>query len=1178
MSKLHILQDMARARIHFHEKGHVHGAVNNPRIVNGSAPGLPPSKLASLKSQFAKTAMDDSGGEEEPQTPCDNCGQLCDAWLIECERCRDATPETRKDRKERGASKMASALPKLTHEQSALARLKKILEKQNLDYHIIVNTPGGGGASMHRTRGPNPAITNARESMKEWELANGIDPDHDWSRPASKMASAVHESIGGMAKEAGSRWRENDKLPHVVNRVAPEIALKNQSTDSSHVGPVASGSAKRIAGREMREPGSFGRVMAEEADKFNDPFGNGRVNNFPNNHPWVAPNVVDRAGQEAVRDLNFGKIVDRKEFLKQPWSDVNSPNPRIFRGSLGTTLDGWANPPDAHFSNNANVADAYTNDSASFAKHNNQVPKSIGRGGIHGAVHVGETVGDVDWRIYNKDSSPAKAHPSVHKPNWTRWEREAGARWGAESQMSLNPDLKVKWTRSMYPLENTGPKGFVSSPLGKEFEAPAYGRLQKFFDSYRKPLESNPQPPDRSGSFRAFSANATATNSAPNRFNSGLNAMTNSWANNQAPGLAARSQNAAGWLLGGGESGVIGRGMSKATDVVGKGLLAGGKAIAANPMIARAGTAVVNQVPTFASAASRAGTWLRPAANVIGRVAGPLALAGMAAETKQLVNDPKRVMGETADALNSRGLLGRAWHGLSNPVKTMATFGNEVGDAASESYQALAPSWAPGVNRSMAKGGSLSKLAMIIKTARDATPLRATSQSSQIPEPPEPPTRPGYTPGAVFGRIASHPNILDIKKDIESLKEKFDGSNTSWIERLAGWNRKKRLDLKDYNTLHDVWDTGAPKSMAKSLVKSDQLHKAVGGSIKDVAGAKSYDGKSPAQLIKGVIHTNGKELLKNPDGAREQLGRLEKQFFNEGAPGETADQEAERGLQAIMAGERNEIIKKVVPAIVTSPGSFAGAITAGGTASNILKANRLKNIMPANLAFAGTRGAKIFGPLGKFIGAPATALNLYQEAQAMRAHPDGPRGFIDENRSINSREGGFPLQYWNNMSKPMTTVINVAEHTKDLGDMIKDSVPVPVRQDPPRAPVLTTTPQVKLLPGSAPGGKSVTSPSTLKDPAFKVTPVAPAPTLGRSGGLVTGQLQGSQLPPTQPRPILGRSAVRPSEGLVTGGLQKHQVSPVPPRPTAFKAAPIAPAPILERSTIKPSGGLGTSKL
>ena len=51
--------------------------------------------------------------------------------------------------------------------------------KYGLNYFVV--TDGASGIS----NSGNPAVEHARKCHTEWEMANGIDPEHDWSRDPS---------------------------------------------------------------------------------------------------------------------------------------------------------------------------------------------------------------------------------------------------------------------------------------------------------------------------------------------------------------------------------------------------------------------------------------------------------------------------------------------------------------------------------------------------------------------------------------------------------------------------------------------------------------------------------------------------------------------------------------------------------------------------------------------------------------------------------------------------------------------------------------------------------------------------------------------------------------------------------------------------------------------------------
>ena len=88
----------------------------------------------------------------------------------------------------------------LTKEQSALEKLKRHLK--GFDYHVVLTTPGGDGASMHRATGESTAVRSAREAHKAWEKTQGIDTEHDWAKSASVQSSDQHTHSGVLNKRA----------------------------------------------------------------------------------------------------------------------------------------------------------------------------------------------------------------------------------------------------------------------------------------------------------------------------------------------------------------------------------------------------------------------------------------------------------------------------------------------------------------------------------------------------------------------------------------------------------------------------------------------------------------------------------------------------------------------------------------------------------------------------------------------------------------------------------------------------------------------------------------------------------------------------------------------------------------------------------------------------------------
>ena len=88
----------------------------------------------------------------------------------------------------------------LTPEQSVLAKIRKHLDKAGLAYHIVVENPGKGGASMHkaigRDEGHSRAVVHAREAQVAWEKEHGYNPDEDWGNVKSnKQAGLLKKSV-----------------------------------------------------------------------------------------------------------------------------------------------------------------------------------------------------------------------------------------------------------------------------------------------------------------------------------------------------------------------------------------------------------------------------------------------------------------------------------------------------------------------------------------------------------------------------------------------------------------------------------------------------------------------------------------------------------------------------------------------------------------------------------------------------------------------------------------------------------------------------------------------------------------------------------------------------------------------------------------------------------------------
>lgn len=55
-----------------------------------------------------------------------------------------------------------------------VAEVSELAQKDGLNYFVV--TDGASGISNV----DNPAVAHARKCHEEWEIANGIDPEHDW--------------------------------------------------------------------------------------------------------------------------------------------------------------------------------------------------------------------------------------------------------------------------------------------------------------------------------------------------------------------------------------------------------------------------------------------------------------------------------------------------------------------------------------------------------------------------------------------------------------------------------------------------------------------------------------------------------------------------------------------------------------------------------------------------------------------------------------------------------------------------------------------------------------------------------------------------------------------------------------------------------------------------------------
>ncbi len=56
-----------------------------------------------------------------------------------------------------------------------IMEVSQLAKKYNLNYFVVTD----GASGIDNTN--NPAVEHARKCHTEWELVNGIDPDHDWS-------------------------------------------------------------------------------------------------------------------------------------------------------------------------------------------------------------------------------------------------------------------------------------------------------------------------------------------------------------------------------------------------------------------------------------------------------------------------------------------------------------------------------------------------------------------------------------------------------------------------------------------------------------------------------------------------------------------------------------------------------------------------------------------------------------------------------------------------------------------------------------------------------------------------------------------------------------------------------------------------------------------------------------
>ena len=60
-----------------------------------------------------------------------------------------------------------------------VAEVAQLASRYGLNYFVVTDGASGIGNSG------NPAVEHARKCHTEWEIANGIDPEHDWSNDPS---------------------------------------------------------------------------------------------------------------------------------------------------------------------------------------------------------------------------------------------------------------------------------------------------------------------------------------------------------------------------------------------------------------------------------------------------------------------------------------------------------------------------------------------------------------------------------------------------------------------------------------------------------------------------------------------------------------------------------------------------------------------------------------------------------------------------------------------------------------------------------------------------------------------------------------------------------------------------------------------------------------------------------
>ena len=74
--------------------------------------------------------------------------------------------------------------------------------------------------------------------------------------------------------------------------------------------------------------------------------------------------------------------------------------------------------------------------------------------------------------------------------------------------------------------------------------------------------------------------------------------------------------------------------------------------------------------------------FIKPVAKLAGKLAAPLTVGMEAYETKKILNHPE-LMDEESEKLSRKGVLGRTWAGISNPVRSFSALNNDIINAIS---------------------------------------------------------------------------------------------------------------------------------------------------------------------------------------------------------------------------------------------------------------------------------------------------------------------------------------------------------------------------------------------------------------------------------------------------------------------------------------------------------------